>query len=237
MGIIAERRLRGETFEQVHVEGTRRVVEACRAAGVRRLVHMSALGARANAVSRYHQTKWAAEELVRESGLDWTIFRPSVIHGPEGEFMGLLKTLACGLSVPVMPHFGDGQYRVQPVSVRDVATCFVRSLGMPETVGKTYELGGPEAMSWKGLYRVCRETMPGAKLWKPVVGQPVPVAKLLAMTVMRLPILPRALRFNLDQVQMSQEDSVCDIGPVEETFGIKMRDFRRELGEYAAMIG
>ncbi len=237
VGIIAEQRLRGQTFERIHVEGTRRVVAACRAAGVRRIVYVSALGARAAAVSRYHRTKWAAEEIVRGSGLDWTILRPSVIHGPDGEFMRLLKTLACRRWVPMMPYFGDGQHRIQPVSVRDVAHCVVASLSRPETVGRAFDLGGPEAMSWKELYRVCRETLPGAKLWKPVVGQPVPVAKLMARTVMRLPIVPQALRFNVDQVQMSQEDSVCDVGPAAEAFGIKLRDFRRELREYAALIG
>lgn len=198
---------------------------------------MSALGTRPQAVSEYHRTKWAAECCVRDSGLDWTIFRPSVIHGPDGEFMRLMRRLACGLLPPVMPHFGNGLARVQPVSVRDVAHCFVAALRVPETIGQTYELGGPEAMTWRELYRICRETIPGAQAWKPVIGQPVALAKLLAATVMKLPILPRSMRFNADQVQMSQEDSVCDIGPAERTFGIKLRDFRSELREYAARIG
>jgi NADH dehydrogenase len=246
VGIIAERALAGQTFERIHVEGTRHVVDACKAAGVRRLVHMSALGTRSHAASAYHRTKWAAECLVRESGLDWTLFRPSVIHGPDGEFMRMMKTLMCHATVPalglipaplpVVPYFGDGLARVQPVSVKDVAHCFVAALSMPETVGKTFDLGGPEAMTWKELYRACRELIPGAKAWKPMVSQPVWAAKLMARTVMKLPILPRMLRFNADQVTMSQEDSVCDIVPIEKTFGITLRDFRRELGDYAALI-
>ncbi|MBN2562991.1 MAG: complex I NDUFA9 subunit family protein [Phycisphaerae bacterium] len=237
VGIIAEQRSKGQTFERVHVEGTRRVVDACRAAGVRRFIHMSALGTRPSAASAYHRTKWEAECHVRDSGLDWTIFRPSVIHGPDSEFMRLMRRLACGVIPPVMPHLGDGQARVQPVSVLDVAYCLVAALSQPETISQTYDLGGPEAFTWRQIYRICRETLPGAKLWKPVVGQPVWAAKLMAVTIMRLPIMPRYMRFNLDQVQLSQEDSVCEVGPVERTFGIKLRDFRAELAGYAAEIG
>ena len=246
VGIISERHLRKQTFTRIHIEGTERVLAACEAAGIRRYVHMSALGSRPNAPSRYHQTKWAAENLVRAGGLAWTIFRPSIIHGPDGEFMRMMRALLCDATVPafgvipmplpVVPYFGDGQNKVQPVSVLDVAECFVSSLSKPETIGNAYDLGGPEAMSWKALYRTCRELIPGAKHWKPMVSQPVGVAKLMAATLMRLPMLPVRFRFNADQVVMSQEDSVCDTGPVERTFGIKMRDFRKELAGYAALI-
>ena len=236
VGIITEDRLRRQTFERIHVEGTRRIVDACKEAGVRRYVHMSALGARRNAVSQYHQTKWTAENYVGSSGLDWTVFRPSIIHGPDGEFMRMMRLFMCSAALPVIPYFGDGQNRVQPVSVKDVARCFVAALSKPETIGQVYELGGPDALSWKALYRTCRELIPGSKSWKPFIGQPVAAAKLMARTVMRLPILPRMLRFDEGQVQMSQEDSVCDIGPVEKTFGIKLRSFREELAAYAAQI-
>jgi uncharacterized protein YbjT (DUF2867 family) len=246
VGIIFEKPLRGQTFQRIHVEGTKAVLEMCAAAGVRRYLHMSALGTRAGAASAYHRTKWEAEGAVRASGLDWTIFRPSVIHGPDGEFMRMMRVMVCDAMVmslgivptpfPVMPYFGDGMNRLQPVSVRDVAACFVSALIKPETVGQVYELGGPEAITWKELYRICRETIPGAKRWKPMVSQPVWAAKLLASTVMKLPILPSMLRFNADQVTMSQEDAVCDSSLIERTFDLKLRDFRAELREYAALI-
>ena len=246
VGIIFEHPLRGQTFERIHVEGTHNVVAACKAAGVRRIVHMSALGTRVNAPSRYHQTKWRAEGIVKDSGLDWTIFRPSIIHGHDGEFMRLMKSFVCDTTVtslgfiptplPVIPYFGDGQNRLQPVSVKDVAYCFTAALSKPETIGKIYELGGPEKISWKELYRICRETIPGAKMWKPLISQPVWAAKFLAATVMKLPILPDYMRFNTAQVQMSQEDSVCDIAPVERDFDIKLRDFRQDLASYANLI-
>jgi NADH dehydrogenase len=245
VGIIFDRPLRGQTFHRVHVEGTRNVLQAATNAGIRRYVHMSALGTRADAVSEYHRTKWQAEELVRNCGLSWTIFRPSIIHGPDGEFMRLLKTLVTwrpikhlGLPywMPLIPYFGRGDARLQPVSVRDVAHCFAACLDMPATFGKTYELGGPEAMTWKDLYRTAGETIPGRCRFKPTVSVPLPIAKLVARTLMRTPYLPLTLRFNVGHVQMSQEDSVCDIRPVEETFGLKLRDFRFELSQYADQI-
>jgi NADH dehydrogenase len=246
-GVIFQRRWAGQTFRRVHVEATRRVLDACQAAGVRRIAHMSALGARPDAVSRYHRTKFEAEGLVRSGGLDWTIFRPSIIHGPYGEFMRLMKTFvaeawvpALGVlpsPIPVIPCFGDGMNKLQPIDVTDVAHCMVASLSMPTTIGRVFACGGPKAITWRDLYRICREKIPGAKSWKPVVGLPVWLAKALALSpAMLLPILPGYMRFNVDQVQMSQEDSVCDTAPLEQAFGIRLRDFETELARYAPLI-
>jgi len=103
VGIIIERRLKGQRFGRIHVDGTRNVVHALQDEGVKRCVHMSALGTRAGAISMYHQTKWLAEEQVRHSDLDWTILRPSLIHGPNGEFMQLMKRFICGSIPPIIP--------------------------------------------------------------------------------------------------------------------------------------
>ncbi len=243
VGIILARPLRGQTFQRVHVSGTRNVIEAAQGAGIRRYVHMSALGARADAVSAYHQTKWAAEELVRGSGLDWTMFRPSLIHGPDGEFMRLMKAFTCGLVPPVVPYFGTGQGTLQPVSVKDVAYCFVESLFRPETVGKIFPLGGPKVYTWLQLYEACRRIMPGAKRWKPYASLPPALAKFVA--VAQTPVMAAAemivpklgmFRFDAGQVQMSQEASTCDGGVAEQAFGIKMRAFEEELAGYAEQI-
>ena len=114
-------------------------------AGVRRFLHMSALGARPSAVSNYHRSKWAAEEAVaKKSGLDATIFRPSVVfgrgrHGPN--FVDQLADLV--RSAPLIPILGDGHFLLQPVSVRTVAAAFAKALQTSTTVGMAYELGGP----------------------------------------------------------------------------------------------
>src|SRR5258706_6354744 len=117
VGIIRE--VGTQTFENVHARGTQNVIAAAQRAGVKRFVYMSALGTRANAVSRYHQTKWAAEEIVRGSGLDWTIFRPSIIYGPGDNFVNLFANLS--RFSPVVPLVGGGRSKFQPVSVENVA--------------------------------------------------------------------------------------------------------------------
>ena len=129
IGIIRENPKAGVTFDRLHVEATQNMVAAARRAGVRRFIHMSALGARANAVSNYHKTKFQAEELLRQSGFDYTIFRPSHIHGPGGEFLKMEAAWARGKRPPFlfMPYFGGGLLGlkkpslVQPVHVKDVA--------------------------------------------------------------------------------------------------------------------
>src|SRR5437867_2453141 len=124
VGIISE--LGENTFENVHTRGTQNVVTAAQRAAVKRFVLMSALGTRPSARSRYHRSKWAAEELVRQSGLECAIFRPSVIYGPEDMFVNLLAKMARWS--PVLPVMGSGRGKLQPVSVEAVAACFVKAL-------------------------------------------------------------------------------------------------------------
>ncbi len=143
VGIIEEKPSKDITFEKMHVDATRRVLDAAKAVGVERYVHMSALGTRPDAVSDYHKTKWHAEELVRASGLTYTIFRPSMIHGPRGEFMKQAASWAKGKAAPFvfMPYFGfgplgtGGSGKVQPVYVKDVAKVFVDALTNPKRRG------------------------------------------------------------------------------------------------------
>lgn len=243
VGIIVARPLRGQTFHRIHVEGTQRVIDALQEVGIRRYLHMSALGTRPSAVSKYHRTKWQAEELVRQSALQWTIFRPSLIHGPDGEFMRLMKRFMCSIVPPVIPYFGSGAAKVQPVSVKDVAYCFVQALSNSEAVGKVIPLCGPRAYSWVELYNACRAHFRGAKRWKPMVSQPVPVAKLgatLSQPIMALAesVAPSLsmFRFDAGQVQMSQEDNTADHTVAEGFFGLAMRDFEAELAAYADLI-
>ncbi len=243
VGIIIERRLRGQSFQRVHVRGTANVLDATEQAGIRRFIHVSALGTRPGAVSRYHQTKWTAEEDVRSRDLDWTVFRPSLIHGPDGEFMRLVKSLICRLTPPVIPYFGNGQAKLQPVSVKDVAYCCVESLFRAHTIGQVYPLGGPQAVTWLGFYDTCRRIIPGARLWKPYASLPPAIARIvaaasappMALAELALPSLGM-FRFDAGQVAMATEDSVCDPAVAEKAFGIKMRDFQEELTDYADSI-
>lgn len=156
VGIIREFPAKGITFQKLHHEATVNVVDATKAAGITRYIHMSALGTRANANSGYHQTKWTAEEYVRASGLEHTIFRPSLIYGIGDGFTSTMVPLAKG---PVFPVIDGGQTKAQPVAIADVAMAFAKSVDMPETIGQTYDVTGPETFTYKEIYRHIAEAL------------------------------------------------------------------------------
>lgn len=238
VGIIMEKPAQGVTFERIHFEGTRSIVDATRRAGIRRYLHMSALGARPEAVSTYHRTKFKAEQYVRTSGLDWTIFRPSLIHGPGGEFMRMEANWARKKAAPFvfMPYFGAGLLgrggagRLQPVFVQDVARAFVDALENPKTIGEVYSIGGTEQLTWPELHRRSAEAITGnAK--RRVMAVPDWYARMLTRVVPG-PLLP----FNRDQVLMSREDNITDLSKFTDDFGWKPRPFTETLKEYAGQV-
>jgi NADH dehydrogenase len=198
---------------------------------------MSALGVRPGAVSTYHQTKYLAEQDVRNSPLDWTIFRPSLIHGPAGEFMQMEAKWARGTAPPFlfMPYFGAGAFgrggagMLQPIHVNDVARAFVDALENPKTVREIYPLGGPDRVSWPQLHRTVARAVVGRRRW--ILPMPVWKARLLTHIVP-----PSLLPFNRDQVIMSQEDNTADLAKFKSDFGWEPRSFEASLLEYAASI-
>jgi NADH dehydrogenase len=227
VGIISE--IGRQTFENVHFRATQNLIAEAKRAGVGRWVHMSALGVRPNARSRYHQTKWAAEEVVRGSGLAWTIFRPSIIYGPEDHFVNLFAGMA-RLS-PVLPVMGSGQSMLQPIPVTGVARCFVGALTTPASVGKTFDVCGPAPLSFDGVVDAILEAM-GRHRWK--VHVPMALARVQAALLEQ--IFPRLLRrappLNRDQLMMLQEDNVGDGVPAARLFGFEMEPFAAEVARY-----
>jgi NADH dehydrogenase len=210
VGIIREHRASGITFERVHTQATLNVLEAATAAGIRRYLHMSALGTRPAAAARYHRTKWEAEEAVRASGLEWTIFRPSIIYGRGDGFVTLLASMVRRL--PVVPVIGSGRQRLQPVPVEQVAAGFAGALDLPATVKRTYEVGGPEAVTMVGLLDAIGRALGRRRVLKLYV--PVGVMRPLARVLHPLPGFP----VTPDQLLMLGADSVCDPRPFFETF-------------------
>ncbi|MEA5114277.1 MAG: complex I NDUFA9 subunit family protein [Geobacteraceae bacterium] len=202
VGIIREFPRRGVTFERLHVRATRGLLKAARETGVKRYLQMSALGSRTDAVSIYHRTKYRAEEEVRLSGLDWTIFRPSVIFGPKDDFINRLAGMI--KSLPFVPVIGDGCYRLQPIDGGDVARCFRMSLEMPETIGKTYELCGRDCLTYLELI----QTIGTAQGKRCVRTFSLPLGLIEAVTpfLQRFPSYP----VTMDQIKMLVEDNVCD---------------------------
>jgi len=234
VGIIMEDPVRGVTFEKIHFQGTQAIVDAAVRGNVKRYIQMSAVGTRANALSNYHKTKWKAEEYVRKSGLDWTIIRPSMIHGPRGKFVKMEIKWARKQAPPFlfMPYFGrgllglGGSTMLQPVYVKDVARAFVDAIGNPKTVGKTYNLGGSQQLTWPQMHRAFAIAYTG----KIRLAAPIPAWWANFLTH----IVPgKLLPFNRDQVIMSQEDNTADLTDFVKDFGWTPGAFEKDLAGYA----
>jgi NADH dehydrogenase len=212
VGIIRERHAIGSTFERVHIQGTQNVVDAAAASGVRRYLHMSALGTRSGARARYHRTKWAAEEAVRSSPLPWTILRPSIIYGRGDELVTMLSGMIQRL--PVVPVIGSGRQQLQPVPVEQVARGFARALALETTVKHSYDVGGPDAVSMVELLDAIAKAMGRRRPLK--VHVPISVVRPAARLLHRLPGFP----LTPDQLLMLEEDNTCDPSPFLSTFGL-----------------
>ncbi|MFN2433379.1 MAG: complex I NDUFA9 subunit family protein [Gemmatimonadota bacterium] len=219
VGIIVERGT--STFEAIHDRGTKHALEAARAAGVRRFVHMSALGARAGAASRYHASKWRGEEAVRASGLEWTIHRPSVVYGRGDGFLS--RFVALIRRSPVVPIPGDGRNLLQPVWVEDVAACFVQSLERSGARERVFELGGPRAHT---LNEIVEQVMRALGARRRTVHVPIPLLRLNAAALERLLPNPPVTR---DQLLMLREDNVCDTTAMRDTFDVAMPELSEAL--------
>jgi NADH dehydrogenase len=206
-----------DTFERVHVVGTKNLVGYAEGAEVERFIHMSALGARADSPSQYHRTKWAAEEIVRSSRLNYTIFRPSIIFGEESQF---IKTLIGLLRIPlVTPVVGLGSNKLQPIYVGDVARFFVDALDNPVSLGKTLELGGPRFMEFD---RILDLLMLATQVRRVKIHFPIYLLRPLVFFMERL--LPRPPLTN-DQLTMLKQDNICDVSEALNLFDFPLVDF------------
>ena len=183
-------------FQRAHVELPNRIAHACRHAGVRRLVHVSALGAQAGTPSMYLRSKAAGEAVLQQSGLDVTVLRPSVMFGEEDHFMNLFAWLQRVL--PVLP-LGGADARFQPVWVQDVAAAIGQALTRGAAAARSYECAGPKVYTLEQLVRL-------AGRWsghpRPVLALPDGLARLQAGLMEWLPGTPLMSRDNLDSMKV-----------------------------------
>ena len=227
VGIISE--VGQCTFENVHTRGTQNMVAAAQQAGVGRYIHMSALGTRPNAASRYHQTKWAAEELVRHSALEFTIFRPSLIYGPGDQFINLFAKII--RRSPIVPLLASRRARFQPVPVEAVATAFAKSLLEPKSVGQTYALCGPEALTLSDIVDRIQDVLGKRRLkLRLPLGLARCQAACLEFFFQRLLHAPPPL--NRDQLLMLQEDNIGDPQPANDLFDLRPVPLRKGIEKY-----
>jgi uncharacterized protein YbjT (DUF2867 family) len=227
VGIISE--VGEQTFENVHTRGTQNIISAAQRARVRRFIHMSALGTRPNAVARYHKSKWAAEEIVQQSGLDGTIFRPSIIYGPGDGFVNLFAKIA--RRSPFLPVIGTGESKFQPIAVENVAKAFAKALTEPRAIGRTFDLTGPEAFT---LNRILDQILEVMKRRRMKLHLPLAMARTQAALLEFLfgTLLHKAPPLHRDQIVMLQEDNTGNGKPADELFGLKHGSFQQGIESY-----
>lgn len=209
----------GRTFEEVNVRGVRRALAAARQAGVRRVVHLSVLGAAEDPKLRYLHSKWRGEQLVRDSGMEWVILRPSLLFGEGDGFFNLVKVTLTWWSPGIVAIPGDGSTRFQPLSVQDLALAVERCLVEPDRAGEVYELGGPAYLTYRQIVeRVMKVT--GKRRLK--LNMPIPlISALTAVTDQVLPIFP----VSHDQISSLQRPNYTELDAFSTTFGVEPRPF------------
>jgi NADH dehydrogenase len=195
------------TFKAIHGQGALHVARASAKAGVKRLVHISGIGADVGSPSAYVRARAIGERLVTEAFPEATILRPSVMFGPEDAFFNQLAALA--RRMPILPLFGTGTVKLQPVYVGDVAEAVARALATEAASGQVYELGGPRTYTYKALLQLLLEQLSRRRLLLPV---PYFAWEVLAAVMAPLPKRP----ISRDQVVLMKRDNV--VGPKALSF-------------------
>lgn len=182
--LVAIRQGKPEAFQRVMIEGTRNLLGAAKEAGIRRFVLMSALGVteRTKDLVPYYNAKWTMEQETKASGLEHVIFRPSFVFGREGGILPTFRKLA--RLMPVTPILGKGTQRIQPIWNEDVGAYFTQAVDKADAAGRTFELGGPDQVSWNEFWARLKRTL-GQR--RPSVHVPMGLARINALVTERLP--------------------------------------------------
>lgn len=215
--VAIPRESKGRRFLAVNVRGTERVVAVAERAGIRRFVHLSALGVVDDPRLAYLHSKWQGERAVRESGLDWVVLRPSLLFGPGDGFFRLVRTTLKWWSPGIVAIPGRGDARFQPLAVDDLARAVERGVTDDAHVRQVHEIGGPEWVTYREIVdRVMAATgMRRLKLPMPIAL----ISGLTAVTDRLLPIFP----VSHDQIASLQRPNWTDLDAFERTFGIAPR--------------
>ncbi len=209
-------------FQAINVNGTRNVVQAAKSAGVKRFIHLSALGAGNDPRYAYTYSKWLGEEAVRASGIAYTIFRPSAMFGEGDGFFSAMAGLM-KLSPVIFPSPGDGKTIFQPIWVQDLATCVVNALDNAHTINQTIELGGPEHLAYDAIVRAMAHAL-GTR--RAIVHVPVPLMRVPVFFFDRLPYPP----VSSSQLRLLNVSNYTAIDSVEKWFGFKPQRLSEGLG-------
>lgn len=231
-GIIAECGL--NTFEKVHVQGTVNLVGSALNHGCKKLVYLSALGTRPEAASRYHQSKWHAEEAIRGSGIDFTIFRPSIIYGPDDQFVNLFARMA--RFSPLMIIIGSGDGTFQPIQAGLVAQAVSQALVEKQASNATMDLGSSEVLTLNQVIGQILEV-----LGKKRVKIHLPAGAATVMVRLLESFFPLLLRrpspLTMDQIIMLREKNIGEVTFANAVFGLKHSLFRQGISAYLNKTG
>jgi NADH dehydrogenase len=222
--LVAIRQGREEQFERVMIAGTRELVAAAKAAGIRRFVLMSALGTGEDTkdLVPYYRGKWEMEQAVKASGLEHVIFRPSFVFGRDGGILPTFRKLA--RLAPVTPIIGSGKQRIQPIWADDVGAYFAESVEKPEAANRTFELGGPDAVTWDELWSRLKRVL---GLRRPSIHVPVGLMKVNALVTERL---PGNIPLTRDLLKMLEHgDNVVTNDDAVETFRLPLIGLDEQL--------
>lgn len=225
--VVANRKERpGSGYREVNVGGTRNLVAAAQAAGVRRICVMGGLGTAPSPHDAYLQGRYEADEAVKQSGLGWSIIGPSVQFGPGSAFFSGLADLIRS-PLPVVPMIGDGRVRFQPIWVEDVVTCMLKMVREPDTYnGRSIDVGGPEIFTYQQILQLLMRTLRKRKL---LVPGPKPLARIgigIMEAVLPNPPATRAA------IGLFDFDNVAGLDSVERNFGFAPLSLRAYLADH-----
>jgi uncharacterized protein YbjT (DUF2867 family) len=209
-------------YEETNVHGTSNLIDAAKKAGVRRIIEISGLGTKPDKPGSYMQGRYLAEQMLVQSGLDWTIIRPSVLFGKDAPFIkGLTDLLRTS---PVVPLIGGGKTLFQPIFVDDVVSVIIKVLEEPErTRNKIYTIGGPEYYSFSQVFD---ELLRATHQHKPKVYAPTPfvgIGAAVMESVLSKPPLTKAA------MALFSFDNVTDLDSAERDFGFRPQSFHAYL--------
>ena len=233
IGLIRQYPKKGITFEKTHFEGAKYCIDIAKELGVKRFILMSANGVKYEG-TKYQSTKFLADQYLKNSNLNWTIFRPSLIFGdPKGtiEFCTQLRNDMLNLPLPAPLFFeklnviNAGKFSMSPIHITDVAKCFVKCIEMENTFEKIYNLGGPYSYNWIELIDTISKASEKNK-WK--IPAPVEPIKMAAMMLEWLPIFP----ITKDQLTMLLEGNTCNSRTAFDEFDIQPTEFTVENLSY-----
>ena len=215
----------GNSYEKTNVEGTANLIKAAKAAGVKRIIEISGLGTKPDKPGSYMQGRYQAEQLLKESGLDWTIIQPSVLFGKDAPFIKGLADLI--RTSPVVPLIGGGKMMFQPIYVEDVVKVIIAVLRDPErTSNKTYTIGGPEYYSFTEVIDLLLRAMHKKRIKAPAPRSLVGVGAAMMEAVLPKPPLTKAA------MALFAFDNTTVINSVERDFGFAPVSFRKYLDEH-----